>query len=95
MKGVFCTKCYDIVFLRPNGRRTCECKQSWGEYVDDLNAKIGGPCVPIGFSNKSFVHALKHRPEYGKGKIFESFIIPVHCPTIEVEKVEVLTKGKR
>ena len=95
MKGLLCEKCYDIVFLRLNVRRSCYCKQSWGEYVDELNAKIGGPCIPIGFSNKSFVHALKHRPEYGQGKPFDAFVIPRHCPTIEVEKAEVLTTKKK
>ncbi len=88
MKLFFCEnpKCYDIVLLRQGKRRTCECGQSWGEYVDDLNAVIGGRAVPLGFDNRSFVAALKKRPEYGQGKTFEAFFIPKHCPTVEHEK---------
>ena len=88
MKMIFCPSpnCNDVVLLRQGKRRTCECGQSWGEYTDDLNAVIGGKAIPLGFSNKSFVHAVKFQPEGGQGKTFEAFVIPKHCPTIQRER---------
>lgn len=96
MKLILCPKCSDVVLLRQGKKRTCECKQSWGEYLEDgLNAVIGGQAIPLGFENRSFVAALKKRPEYGQGKEFSAFIIPVHCPTIQQEEKESLTPKKK
>ena len=95
MKLIFCQKCYDLIALRLNVRRTCYCGESWGEYSDNDNALIGGKALPVGFTNKSFVHAVKYQPEGGQGKEFTAFIIPKHCPTVQYEEKEPLTKGKK
>ncbi len=89
MKLFFCPQstCNDIVLLRQGKRRTCECGKSWGEYLEDgLTARLGGNAIPLGFDNRSFVSALKKRPEYGQGKEFSAFVIPKHCPTVQYEK---------
>ncbi len=83
---IVCPKCSDVVALREGKKRTCECGQSWGQYTDNLNALIGGIAIPLGFDNRSFLSALKKRPEYGEGRIFQAFIIPVRCPTVTYEK---------
>ena len=88
MKLIFCLACSDLVALRVGVKRTCFCGKSWGEYLDDSIAKIGGRALPVGFLNKSFVHAVKYQPEGGQGKTFEAFVIPKHCPTVQYEKEE-------
>ena len=87
MKLIYCEKCSDVVSLRVGKKRTCECGQSWGQYTDSLNATIGGHAVPLGFENRSFAAALKKRPEYGQGKEFSAFTIPMHCPTVQKENI--------
>ena len=89
MKLLICPQCSDIVLLRQEKRRSCECGKSWGEYCEDgLNAVLGGNAIPIGIENRSFIHALKSRPQGGQGSVFQAFIIPVHAPTIQYEKEE-------
>jgi hypothetical protein len=96
MKLVYCPNCDSIISLRENIRQYCFCKKSWGEYTDDLNATISGKAIPLGFENRSFVAALKKRPEYGQGKEFMAFVIPRHCPTITEELSKPLEeKGKK
>jgi hypothetical protein len=58
MKLIFCEKCHDLVKLKKKMDRTCECGESGGKYVDDLNAEIWGPCYKIGFANHSFTAAI-------------------------------------
>ncbi len=65
----------------------CTCKQSYGKYIDNLNATISLTAIPIGINNTSFVDALKQRPylmKGGPGCRFEAFVIPDECPTIKV-----------
>jgi hypothetical protein len=97
MKLIFCEKCHDLVTLRKNVDRTCECGESGGKSVDDLNAEIWGPCYKIGFANHSFTAAIIaqrlsgdsiEKMQYGiasvtKGRDFEAFIIPESAKTMK------------
>lgn len=82
MKLIYCPHCTDIVRLLEL-RRYCECARSYGNYVDSLNAEVGGLAIPIGFANPSFKKALETRPEEGMGSTFEAFVIPIKCDTIK------------
>lgn len=82
MKLIFCPECTDIVGLRVKVMRWCACERSWGQYLDDVKAEIGGDAIPVGFANSSFAMALKGRPREGQGSSFEAFVIPVKCPSV-------------
>ena len=84
MKLLFCPRCQDVIKLR-HTKTVCECGSSWGQYVDKLNAKIGGMTISLGFNNFSFHMAIVDRPLEGMGKGFEAFVIPKRCPTIKDE----------
>lgn len=81
MKLIFCPKCEDVTKLLSE-YRSCRCGRSGGKYTDDLNAIINGDAIPLGFSNPSFVEALKNRPKLGMGERFTAFVIAEQCPTI-------------
>ena len=77
MKLILCLDCLDVVRLIQGKRRSCECGGCSGLYVDDLNAEIEGPCVPIGMANGSLASAIRRRTEPGGyGPRFETFVIP-------------------
>lgn len=82
MKLIYCPHCSDVVRLIEL-RRYCDCSRSYGNYVDRLQAEIGGLAIPIGISNPSFKEALDKRPAEGLGESFEAFVIPVKCDTIK------------
>lgn len=64
--------------------KTCSCTKSWGKYLaDKLHAEYGGPCLPLGFANGSFVTALRNQPEKDWGKEFTAFVIQKECPTMK------------
>ena len=88
MKLILCPKCSDVLRLFPaETMRTCYCGQSYGRYkADGLCAEIGGEAIPLGISNTSFIKAVQQRPESGSGAVFEAFVIPRQCSTIEVLK---------
>jgi len=82
MKLILCMKCQDVVKLQMH-HRNCMCGESYGQYRDDgLNAVIKGPCIPIGFDNRSLLQAIYTQPLEGKGRSFEAFVIPQKCPTV-------------
>ncbi len=83
VKLIFCTDCGDVVKLRQDEKRYCQCNGSWGECTDFLNAEIGGKAIPLGFDNNSFMKAILKQPESGNGKKFEAFVIPKDCDTID------------
>lgn len=85
MKLIYCPECQDVQKLQ-HFKRECWCGQSWGRYVDDLNAEIGGKAIPLGFANSTFAHALKYRCKTDVGSRFVAFVIEEECPTIRVEK---------
>lgn len=82
MKLIFCPKCQDVLKLQ-KFRRNCQCAASFGYYLDEINAEIGGKAIPIGFANKTLASALKNRPKTGLGSRFEAFVIPEDCETIK------------
>ena len=85
MKFIHCLKCDDVVKLVVCVRRTCECGESYGQYESDkTHATYGGPCVPIGFGNTSFVRALLRQPT-GRDitQTFDAFVISKACETMQ------------
>jgi hypothetical protein len=83
MKMLYCPKCHDVRKLQRK-QVFCQCRGSSGWYKrDGLNAVLAGLAIPIGFQNTSFVKALLDQPEEGMGSVFEAFVIPKECPTIE------------
>lgn len=86
MKLIYCPYCSDVVRLHKY-KRYCECKKVWGMYLEDgLNAIISEKSIPIGFSNNSFVDALKSKPQIDFGTRFEAFVISKQAPTIKIQK---------
>ena len=82
MKLIYCNNCREVLSLSRT-TKTCQCGESGGHYkTDKLNAIIHGNCKPLGFTNNTFSDALENQPEYGNGREFTSFVIPVVCPTI-------------
>lgn len=83
MKLILCKQCSDIFRLWVEEPRHCKCGSSGGVYIDDLNARIYGKAIPLGFANWSFVAAVREQPESGWGKNFDAFVIPKSVETIE------------
>ena len=92
MKLIFCLKCSDIVRLITENVKSCDCGQSTGQYKDLFNAWYKGPCIPIGISNSSFVHATRNQPENDWGETFEAFVIQKECETFENKNENENTK---
>ena len=85
MKLIFCPECHDVLKLQGD-HRECLCGCSWGQYNQDgLHARIGGDAIPIGIDNNSLAEAVLDRPGSGMGYVFEAFVIPCKCDTIEEE----------
>ena len=83
MKLLYCNTCRDIVKLYRT-TRTCHCGATGGHYREDgLNAIYYGPAIPLGFANGSFHEALDSQPEFGMGTVYNAFVIPKVCPTME------------
>jgi hypothetical protein len=83
LKLIFCPKCQDVVKLWLKDKpRYCKCRKSYGHYIDNLYAEIGGLAIPIGFANSSFAKALENRPKEGMGYNFTAFVIPEDVETI-------------
>lgn len=80
MKLIFCTKCKDVVAIRPQNR-SCFCGSSWGQYLSSVDAVFGGEAVPLGFANYSFLEALQDQPDESPGTVFTAFVIEKNCPT--------------
>ena len=83
MKLIYCNKCKDVIRLNKT-TRTCQCGVTGGHYKEDgLHAIYYGPAIPLGFSNSSFHEAIDSQPEFGKGTVYNAFVIPKVCPTME------------
>lgn len=83
MKLLYCNTCTDIVKLSST-TRTCRCGATGGHYKEDgLNAVYYGPAIPLGFTNGTFMDAIRNQPEYGDGYRYTSFVIPKVCPTMD------------
>ena len=86
MKLLLCKECVSVFNLTFK-EKTCECGKTKGKYLDKLNAEYSGPGVPIGFSNKSFIDAIRIQEFFNdkekdnkdvccRGEEFDSFVIP-------------------
>jgi len=94
MKLLACLKCSDIFSLKLNKLKTCQCGETSGQYIDNLNAEISGHCMPIGFSNPSIQDAIRrqifenkhttHKDDTCcKGQEFIAFTIPDWAKSIK------------
>ena len=83
MKLIYCPHCGDVLRLYYS-ERSCRCGKSGGYYKDRLNATITGDAIPLGFDNYDFARALIEQPEAGAGRVFQAFVIPKKCDTVEV-----------
>jgi hypothetical protein len=84
MKLLLCPRCQDVKKLQVSKKMTyCKCRKSYGRYIDELYAEIGGLTIPIGFDNWSLRDALDDQPEDGMGERFTAFVIPKKCDTIK------------
>jgi hypothetical protein len=86
MKLIYCINCHDVIALYAK-KRKCICGLSWGHYVDNINAVISGPVIPLGFENTSFMEALQNQPKKGMGVEFRAFVIPEEVPSIITKKI--------
>lgn len=92
MKLLCCLECSDI-FSLSRKLKTCSCKKTKGQYIDDINAEISGTCQPIGFENKSFKTAYKiqliedannkEKATPCEGILFDAFFIPESATSVK------------
>ena len=85
MKLFYCKSCSDVVRLKKTLKK-CDCGKSWGRYLDNINAEIGGNAIALGFSNSSFVEALSSNPSPERGTRFEAFVISKKANSITFKK---------
>ena len=85
MKLLYCQECTDIVRLRVNQIRSCQCGKCSGEYVDKKLVRVSENAILIGFDNPSLKKALKHIPDDGQGEQFVAFIIPRKCDCVVID----------
>ncbi len=85
MKLIYCLECSDIVRLKKT-KKYCDCGKIWGQYTDNFNAIISDKAILIGFSNLSFLEALKTKPKTEKGTKFEAFVISKNAISTKIDK---------
>ena len=74
MKLVLCPKCGDVFSLQQsNENRTCLCTSSWGRYINDEKAIVGGAAIPFGIGNGSFNMALYRGQFTFEGFFYEPY----------------------
>lgn len=84
MKLLLCRKCYDVFKLNDERVRFCQCGAIGGRLIDGLNAEYWGQeAVPLGFANSTLAKAVVNRPADGMGRLFDAFVIPIHCETMK------------
>jgi len=83
MKLLLCRKCTDIIKLTTL-TKFCECGQSGGKYLDNLNAVYCGQGIPLGINNKTLITAVDNQSENGLGENFIAFVIPSICLTYKL-----------
>lgn len=82
MKLIFCPACNDMVKLLHETRQ-CRCGESWGRYIDDQRAQIGGKAVAVGICNHRFLAALKGRPLRGANVSLDAWVFPMQHKRIK------------
>lgn len=97
MKLLFCLNCGDVMSLRTQHSRECECGAVSGRYIDDLNVEVTGNPIVLGFANQSFLNAVRIQLARGdsletmdyaggkvtKGRSFEAFVIPESANSVK------------
>jgi hypothetical protein len=81
MKLIICKKCTDIVRLIQHKVKYCDCGESSGQYINNIEAWYKGNCIPLGFANSSLAHALSNQPEESPGNVFIAYVIEKDCKT--------------
>ena len=82
MKLILCPKCSDVVKCGNRVKRYCSCRKSWGKYVDELYAEIGGYAICVCLANSGLVDAIRHQPETGWGHEFKAWVPSRHADHI-------------
>ena len=83
MKLLYCKTCGDIVRLT-HTMRTCVCTDSSGYYINVIKALVSGPCLVLGFDNRSFYNAVHaDLDEVDNGVEFTAFAIPESAISVE------------
>lgn len=85
MKLIKCNDCESILNLTVKIKK-CECGKSKGQYIDQINAIVEGPCTVIGFSNTSLMNAELTAEIVGEEDEnpveFKAFVIPVKATDV-------------
>lgn len=89
MKLLLCPDCGDV-FNLSSAEKSCTCGTTRGYYVDNLNAVYEGG-IPLGFTNSTFLNAVRTQPQSGLGREFTAFVIPKECPTFKEQTLTQLT----
>ena len=91
MKILLCDSCGDLFNLKDE-LKSCKCGKTKGKYcTNQLNAVITNGIV-IGFSNETFLPAIRSKPNSGRGINFIAFIYPKYSDTVEVLSLEDIEK---
>ena len=81
MKLLFCKNCNSVFSLSLNFEKSCDCGQTKGKYIDQLNAEFSGENgVMLGFNNNHFRFALTG---LSTNKNFTAFVIKEPCLTFK------------
>lgn len=79
MKLLFCKNCEDVFKLHSEIKK-CKCGLTYGRYLDENNGEYYGEyAIPLGFNNYNFATGIINQPLFGRGLVFEAFIIPKTC----------------
>ena len=97
MKLLFCVSCGDVLALKGQ-KRSCECGQSSGRYIDQLNAEVSGPCFVLAFLNREFFGIVSEQLSRGdleeklvsppyvgetKGRVFTGILVPESASSLK------------
>ncbi|MCK5015783.1 MAG: hypothetical protein KAS32_01815 [Candidatus Peribacteraceae bacterium] len=93
MKLMICNSCGDVVKLRREKERICQCGDSKGMYLaDGHHAKVEGYATVIGLSNPSLTKALHTPndqmtsddiPDKEKGVLIDAWVMSSEHPRVE------------
>lgn len=74
MKYLYCKVCKDFLAMKSE-ISFCSCKQTSGQYVDDLYAKYSGECIPVAIPNSQIEQAIRKHNEGRSSALAAIFII--------------------
>ena len=73
MKLLYCKKCHDIFRIHKE-ITYCQCKETFGKYLNRINAVYSGSGIPLGIANESFKSAISVSDSL-IGREFTAFVI--------------------